>query len=163
MAVPPTAPTQHEWRVDGFFGPVGTHFMQMCVPSGEKLPTLKPRVTVTFPPHIHETIHRLAQLQGRSRGAVVIDLLEACHPPLMRTVALMEAALEAPNEVRSGLRKTVEELEEDLQKTLASSLKQVELFGVGGGWGPQADEADNPRPSNTGVRSSRKRAKRGPK
>ncbi|WP_460985719.1 hypothetical protein, partial [Staphylococcus aureus] len=67
------------------------------------MPTLKPRVAVTLENQTHEVISRLASLQKRSRSAVIADLLDSIVPALSRTVALLEAAREAPNEVKRGL------------------------------------------------------------
>jgi hypothetical protein len=150
------------------------------------MPTSKPRVIVTLDPHVHETIQRLADLQGRSRGKVISELLEAVHPPLMRTVALLEAAREAPEQVKSGLRGTIEQMEHELQESLGGSVQQMDYLldqmgttsaadakdGSGGdSEKPSASErrrstrekgkgtgqGSNPRPGNTGVRSSRTR------
>uniref|UniRef100_UPI00287F8070 hypothetical protein n=1 Tax=Pseudomonas aeruginosa TaxID=287 RepID=UPI00287F8070 len=67
------------------------------------MPTIKPRVQVTLEPSTHEVIERLAALQGCSRGAVIADLIDSVAPALGRTVALLEAAREAPAQVRQGL------------------------------------------------------------
>lgn len=78
------------------------------------MPTLKPRVQVTMEPATHEVIERFAQLQGRTRGAVIADLLDSIAPSLARTVALLEAAIEAPKEVKRGLRGVVDGLHQEL-------------------------------------------------
>ena len=52
------------------------------------MPTSKPRIAITLDPRVYATIERLAQLQGKSRGSVVADLVTSIHEPLMRTVAL---------------------------------------------------------------------------
>ncbi|MDG4143705.1 hypothetical protein L5C79_31340, partial [Pseudomonas aeruginosa] len=72
------------------------------------MPTTKPRVQVTMEPHDHEVIARLAKLQGRTRGAVIADLLHEVIPALARTVALLEAAASAPEQVKKGLRSVVD-------------------------------------------------------
>lgn len=90
------------------------------------MPTNKPRFTITTSQPIYETVSRLAKLQGVSRSHVINDLLEAIHPPLMRTVALLEAAQEAPNQVRDGLRSTVMDMEREMAGSLGSSLHQMD-------------------------------------
>lgn len=78
------------------------------------MPTTKPRITLTIEPALYETITRLAQLQHRPRSAIVGELLAAIHPPLQRTVALLDAASKAPAEVRGGLRHAVEDMERQM-------------------------------------------------
>lgn len=78
------------------------------------MPTQKPRLTVTFDPAFYATLSRLAELQHRSRSSVLNDLLVSVHEPLQRTVELLEMAVQAPVEVKKGLRSTVERLERDL-------------------------------------------------
>lgn len=119
------------------------------------MPTIKPRIAVTLNPPVYETIACLAALQGRSRGSVVAELLEAVHPPLMRTVALLEAAREAPKAVHAGLLQTIQGLERDLNPQMADALGQMDwLLGeirraaaAGGGEAPApaAPEGVNPR------------------
>jgi len=65
-------------------------------------------------PATHEVIERFARLQGRTRGAVIAELLDSVAPSLARTVALLEAAFEAPKEVKRGLRGVVEGLHQEL-------------------------------------------------
>jgi hypothetical protein len=90
------------------------------------VPTAKPRITITLDPQVHATIERLAQLQGRSRGSVVAELLESAHPPLMRTVALLEAAKDAPDKVKADLRRVIEDLERQLAGESGATLGQMD-------------------------------------
>lgn len=131
--------------------------------------TNKPRITVTLDPNVYQTLDRMAQLQGTSRGKVVSELLDAVHPPLMRTVALLEAAAEAPGQVRNGLRHTVETMERELAGSVGSGLAQLDWLmaeireesapaPAGAGRSPAPPtKAKKPRSrpprSNTGVRS----------
>jgi hypothetical protein len=90
------------------------------------MPTLKPRVQVTLDVHTHEIIERLAHLQGVTRGAVIADLLESVAPSLASTVALIEAAKAAPEQVKAGLKKVVEEVHEELIEVSGDSIKQMD-------------------------------------
>jgi len=92
------------------------------------MPSKKPRINLTVPQNLNETISRLAELQGCSRGAVVLDLLEAVHDPLMRTVALLEAAQSAPKQVREGLRETVEQMERELNAQVGGGVSQMDML-----------------------------------
>lgn len=148
------------------------------------MPTIKPRITVTLPPHVGETFRRLAALQKRSAGAVCAELLEASHEPVMRVVAILEAATEAPLQVREGVRRAAEQAEFEAVGQVGKSLKQLDWIleevrsesrapgekgkGASGTKAPKPPSrgrgraAPNPRPSNTGVRST-KRNTRGKK
>lgn len=115
------------------------------------MPSNKPRINLTVPQNLNETLTRLADLQGCSRGAVVLDLLEAVHQPLMRTVALLEAAQSAPMQVRQGLRETVEQMERELNAQVGGGVSQMDMLlqalqGQNGG--------EQPPHGNTGVRST---------
>ena len=92
------------------------------------MPTLKPRVQVTLEPGTHAVIERLAQLQGRTRGAVIADLLDSVAPSLTRTIALLEAAAEAPNDVKRGFRAAVESAHQELVALSGDASRQLDAF-----------------------------------
>lgn len=50
------------------------------------MPTIKPRVTITLHPQLHDLISRYARLQGRTRGAVIAELLDSIANPLASTL-----------------------------------------------------------------------------
>lgn len=91
------------------------------------MPTIKPRVQVTLEPSTHEVIERLAALQGCSRGAVIADLIDSVAPALGRTVALLEAAREAPSQVRQGLIDVVQGLHGELLEVTGEASREVQL------------------------------------
>lgn len=92
------------------------------------MPTVKPRVQVTLEPETHAVIERLAVLQGRTRGAVIADFLDSIVPTLTRTVALIEAAAEAPNTVKQGLREMVEGVHRDLVGAAGDASSQLDML-----------------------------------
>ena len=115
------------------------------------MPTIKPRVQVTLEPSTHEVIKRLAELQGRSRGSIIAELLDEVGPALTRTVALLEAAAAAPEQVRSGLRSVVEDIHDELLEVSGDSIQQMdwlmsELRGDGAGGDGQAAHPRAARP-----------------
>lgn len=91
------------------------------------MPTTKPRVQVTLEPQTHEVIERLAVLQGRTRGAVISDLLESVAPALGRTVALLEAAAAAPAKVKDGLRAVINSTHDDLVAAGGDATRQLDF------------------------------------
>lgn len=92
------------------------------------MPTLKPRIAVTLDQHTFDVIARMAVLQGCSRGSIVSDLLESVSPVLGRTVALLEAAANAPREIQEGLREVVETAHDDLVVISGDATKQLNLL-----------------------------------
>jgi len=92
------------------------------------MPTIKPRVAVTLEPATHDVIDRLAELQGCSRGAVIADLLDSVAPALTRTVALLEAAREAPQQVKNGLLQVVQGVHDELVGVAGDATKQLDFL-----------------------------------
>lgn len=90
------------------------------------MPTKKPRCTITFDPNVYHTLTRLAELQGITKSAVIGEFFDAIHPPLMRTVALLEAAAEAPRQVRAGIRQTVEDMERLLVASAGEGIRHMD-------------------------------------
>lgn len=92
------------------------------------MPTLKPRIAVTLDQQTFDVIARMAVLQGCSRGSIVSDLLQSVSPVLGRTVALLEAAANAPREIQDGLREVVETAHDDLVIISGDATKQLNLM-----------------------------------
>jgi len=90
------------------------------------MPTTKPRIAITLPPHTYEVIRRLSELNGDPMSRIVAELVEAVAEPLMRTVALLEAAAAAPKQVRDGLRGTVQAMERELYGAAGYTLGQMD-------------------------------------
>lgn len=92
------------------------------------MPTAKPRIAVTLNQHTFDVIARMADLQGCSRGSIVAELLDSVAPALTRTVALLEAASQAPQQVRDGLRAVVEDAHNDLVGVSGDALQQLDFL-----------------------------------
>ena len=103
------------------------------------MPTKEPRIAITLNPHTREVFVRLAQLQGVPVSRVVAEMLESVSEPMRRTVALLEAAQEAPKQVRDGLRATAEAVEREMYGAAGYGLAQMDWLmdqmGKGGGRG----------------------------
>ena len=129
------------------------------------MPTLKPRVQVTLEPQTHDVIARLAKLQNRTRGSVIAELLDSVAPALIRTVALLEAAFEAPDQVKQGLRAVVEGVHDELVSVSGDSIKRLDGDSEEGSTpvpvtrGSGTDSTPTPKPAKTRRKPS---AKRGP-
>lgn len=92
------------------------------------MPTIKPRVQVTMDQETHAVIERLAHLQGRTRGAIIAELLDSIAPTLTRTVALLEAAAEAPQQVKDGLRSVVDGVHQELVEVSGDASAQLDML-----------------------------------
>ena len=134
------------------------------------MPTLKPRVQVTLEPQTHAVIERLAELQGRTRGAVIADLLDSITPVMGRTVALLEAAASAPQQVKDGLRSVVEGVHNELLAKAGVNNTQMDMLlerlsgASGGGSTPvpvtRGSGTDSP-PTSRAAKSNKKGSKPG--
>lgn len=109
------------------------------------MPSKLPRIAVSLPPHVYETIKRMSELGGEPMSRIIADLITATAEPLMRTVALLEAAAEAPKQVRDGLRQTVADMERELYGVAGHTIGQMDWLinemgkgnkGAGAGAGP---------------------------
>lgn len=142
------------------------------------MPTLNPRVNVTLSPSLDALVSQLARLERVSKSQVLRELLEAAEPALQRAVALMDAASKASKEVRAELARSLDQaqdgLEADLSVRLASldaaSTDLVALAETVTGrrparkplrLAPGAGKAQDPPPSNRGVKSRKTGGKRG--
>lgn len=125
------------------------------------MPTSKPRFTITCEERTHQVISRLAELQGRTRGAVVAELLDEVVPVLERTITLLEAATEAPDRVREGMIRSIERAHGEMVESAGDSMHQIDMLMQ---QFLEAGEQGRPPHSNTGVRSTTgKEQKRPPK
>lgn len=126
------------------------------------MPTIKPRVAVTLDPYTHEVIDRLASLQGRTRGSVISDLLDSVVPALARTVALLEAAAAAPDQVKQGLRTVIEDVHSELVAVSGEASAQLDFLldgGLSGGANPHVVTRGSGRGTAGGSASPRKLSK----
>lgn len=127
------------------------------------MPTAKPRVQVTLEPEVHDVIDRFARLQGRTRGAVIAELINEIAPSIARTIALLEAAQDAPNQVKAGLRSVAEGLHQELVNVSGEANRQfhllMERIEAGGSSDDQADPHLVTRGSGTQPPASAKPSK----
>lgn len=117
--------------------------------------TNKPRITVTLNPHVYASFKRMSELGGQSMSSLISELLDTIHEPFMRTVALMEAAAEAPQQVRDGLKDSFATVERDLYSMVGYTQAQIDwishelMKGEGGGKASKCAAAPPPSaPSN---------------
>ena len=90
------------------------------------MPTDLPRVQVTLSKPLFATVTRLAQLQGRSRSAVISELVDEIHPVLQRVVVVLEAAAHAQTDLKTGLRRSYEQAEAEILPHVEKAMAQFD-------------------------------------
>lgn len=86
------------------------------------------RITVNLGPDVYGTLKDLSDLSGKSMSFLVSDLMSGIIPQLARTVEVMKAAKEAPEEVRQKLIQQYEESEQKILEAAAIVEDQFDLF-----------------------------------
>lgn len=104
--------------------------------------TNKPRITISLNPHVYATLKRMSELGGQPMSSIVTELLDTVHEPLMRTVAFLEAAASAPQQVKDGLRQSFEAVERDLYGTVGYTMGQIDWLTQQIGKSPVMDGVD---------------------
>lgn len=145
------------------------------------MPTANPRLTITLEPTLAAQLRRLSELTGNSQSKLIAELLEGSSVVFDRLIQVLEAAETAKLTLKA---KTTQDLEaaqtrveqqlglvlEDFDQVTAPLLAQAEAITRRARRGPQGDARRAPRagraaasltpPSNRGVRSTRKQAKK---
>lgn len=114
------------------------------------MPTINPRVNVTLKPHQYELLTRLGRAQGRSRSAILLELLELVFPVLERVVVAIEGAQKAQDMARDGLRESVERAEQAILPHVAAAMGQLDAFVDQVASVASADRATYERPPAVG-------------
>jgi len=70
--------------------------------------TTKPRINLVVDPEIYETVTEMAQMQGKSRAGLVMELIRSVHPALQRTLAVMKAAQQYQGEIPQELEQVID-------------------------------------------------------
>ena len=72
------------------------------------------RIQIGVSDQAYEVLDRFSYLTGQTKSKIVWELLEVTIPSLTRSLALLEAAREAPLEVKEGLRDVFEGIEQEM-------------------------------------------------
>ena len=120
------------------------------------MPTKKPRITITITDEQYAVLQDLSNVTGQSMSAAVVDLLETALPVLSRVAAVLEAAKNAPKEMRSGIAESFRQVEEQMMPLLAATNAQLEASmgkeAVDQIKALAAEKGQRPPPTNRGVR-----------
>jgi hypothetical protein len=88
--------------------------------------TDKPRITITLNPHVYATLKRMSELGGQPMSTIISELLDSVHEPFMRTVALLDAAAQAPQQVKDGLRESFDAVEREMYGAVGYTVAQMD-------------------------------------
>lgn len=122
------------------------------------MPTANPRVSVTLTPSMDAVLSRLSDVSGRSKSALIAELLEQSQPVFERMAAILETAKTATEEAKSRMAANMEEahqrlveqagimgdLFEDQTADLVGELEQIGRRKPKGSAG-HAEERSRPR------------------
>lgn len=147
------------------------------------MPATNPRISISIPLYRHDLLRRLAGLQGVSVSSMVGDLLAEFYPVLERVCVALEAAKQAQESSKAGVREAADRALREMEPLMAAVTAQADLFfaevdrafsgGPGGGAGvsarppgsdgatasvPELRGGGQPPGSNTGVRFNREGA-----
>lgn len=92
------------------------------------MPTAKKRVTVSLNDKTYELFARFAKMQERPKSALISEILEQISPMMEGTVAILEKAQEAPDDLLERLHGVFETMEGDILHALQKA-DQGDLFG----------------------------------
>ena len=84
------------------------------------------RIITTLSRPTFEAFERLAELQGRSKGSVVAEIMETLAPSMTRTIALLEAARDAHPAMLHELRDMVQGVERDMYQAVGQRAGALE-------------------------------------
>lgn len=90
------------------------------------MPTPRYRIITTLTQPTYEAFARLAELQGRSKGSAVAEIMETLTPSLTRTIALLEAAQEAHPSMLAKLQQGIEGMEIELFRSVGQASRGLE-------------------------------------
>jgi predicted CopG family antitoxin len=116
---------------------LGASLYRECI-----MATTKPRITISLKPNIYATLKRMSELGKQPMSSIVTELLESVHEPLMRVVAMLDAAATAPKEVKEGLKHSFEAVERDIYGSVGYSISQIDWLTeqMKGGGGERASK-----------------------
>jgi hypothetical protein len=103
--------------------------------------TDKPRITITLNSHVYATLKRMSELGGQPMSTIISELLDSVHEPFMRTVALLDAAAQAPQQVKDGLRQSFDTIEREMYGAVGYTVAQMDWLTERLGQPPPGDAA----------------------
>lgn len=92
------------------------------------MPATSPRITITLDPQDHETLKRLAELQGVPMSRIIREFVRETGPILSQLADTLEAAHKAEASAAIRFRQAAQRAEEDLRPLADMIRNQFDLF-----------------------------------
>lgn len=86
------------------------------------------RITVNLALEVYGPLKDLSELSGKSMSYLVSDLMGGIIPQLSRTIEVMKAAKEAPEEIRQKLLEQYEQSEQKMLEAQSIVEDQFDIF-----------------------------------
>lgn len=128
------------------------------------MPAKNPRLTITIPSELNDSIADLAELRGVSRASIAVEFLESAQPVIERVVTVLRALKSAEQSTVDEYVSNLEDAERTLAPLLAAAVGKLDLpQGVlppscNTGVTPSAEGSNKPRSEppkpNNGAASS---------
>lgn len=83
------------------------------------MPTIKPRITITLPEEVYQTLQGLSAFHDRSMSSIVVELLETVHPVHRKVLNALRQAESLDAGLRSELVDLVSKVDADLEQAAA--------------------------------------------
>lgn len=122
------------------------------------MPTVKPRINLTMPPHRYDLVKRLAAAQGVSMASVISEVLDEVYPVLERVCVVLEAARRAKETQISGMREAVAAAEADLAPLMYQATTQFDMF-IDEAQKALGEQPDSTQSATEAIRKARAAAK----
>ena len=131
-------------------------------------PRHSPRIGVSLPPEVYALYKSFSQVSGQSMSSMLAEIAVTSAPALERVLRIAVAAKEAESARRAGLQEATQQAEQQLaplllqaEQTLGVALDHLESAVAARPRDAQRrGRGTDPRPSNTGVRSPKKRGQK---
>ena len=94
------------------------------------MPTVKPRLHVTLPRDLYETIRRLAVYQRQPMAKVITELLVEIGPILQSTVAALDQVQKAKGAPAAALATAITRMQGAVEQLAEKATGQLELLRV---------------------------------
>lgn len=92
------------------------------------MPATSPRISITLDPEDHETLQRLAALQGVPMSRIIREFVRECGPVLKQLADTLEVAQKAEANAAIRFREAAERAEQDLRPLADMIRNQFDLF-----------------------------------
>lgn len=104
--------------------------------------TSRPRLTITLTDQVHDTLGKLADLQGRSMSSIVLEQLELVEPINQKILSAISRARRLQVESKAGLLDDLNHAQDQAEQALLPLMAMLDSLGI-----------EKPPSCNTGVTS----------